>query len=213
MPKKNNGKFSGSGNQEEPPVEQTVRWVPLVGALVGVAILTAGMACLYLVMRTVGLENGGSCVSGGPYEIAPGHECEDGVFALGYGGAFGLIAGFLLLLWSSHRYGGPLVVTSVSGMGWSSLFGGLGGSFLSIGSEMPDASDVGSEFTTLGIVFLVMASLGLAVVFGPIPYSMRSQRLDYPKPTPFAWLAWFASVAIGIVVGLVALELARSIFE
>ena len=194
------------------PAERKVQWAPLAGVLVGVAILTAGLASLYLVMRTVGLENGGSCVSGGPYEIAPGHECGDGVFVLAYGGAFGLIVGFLIFLWSSHRYGGPLVVTSASGIGWSSLFGGLGGSFLSTGSEMPDASDVGSEFKTLGIVFLVMASLGLAVVLGPVPYSMRSGPLDYPKPTPLAWIAWFGAIAIGLVFGIIGMEFSSIIF-
>ena len=189
-----------------------MKWAPLAGVLLGVAILTVGLICLYVVMRSVGLENGGSCVSGGPYEIAPGHECEDGVFALGYGGAFGLIVGFLIFLWSSHRYGGPLVVTSTSGIGWSSLFGGLGGSFLSISSEMPGSSDVGSEFRTVGIVFLVMAAFGLAVVFGPIPYSMRSAPLDYPRPTPGAWAAWFAAVAVGFGVGFAAMQLRSVIF-
>ena len=184
----------------------------MAGVLVGVAILTVGLLCLYLVMRTVGLENGGSCVSGGPYEIAPGHECEDGVFALGYDGAFGLIVGFLIFLWSSHRYGGPLVVTSASGIGWSSLFGGLGGSFLSTGLEMPVSSETGSEFKTLGVVFLVMASLGLAVVFGPIPYSMQSRALDYPRPTLAAWLAWLAAIGTGIVLGIIAMEFSSIIF-
>ena len=204
MPKRNRGKSSESYELDGPFIERTVKWVPLAGVLVGVTILSVGLASLYLVMRTVGLENEGSCVSGGPYAIAPGHECEDGVFALGYGGAFGLIAGFLIFLWSSHRYGGPLVVTSASGIGWSSLFGGLGASFLSIGLEMPDVSDVGSEFKTVGIVFLVMASLGLAAILGPIPYSMRSGPLDYPKPTVRAWLAWFAAVASGVVFGIIA---------
>ena len=212
MPKRNRGKFSKGEKLGGPSTERTVQLVPLAGVLVGVAILTAGLVSLYLVMRTVGLENGGSCVSGGPYEIAPGHECSDGVFALGYGGAFGLIAGFLIFLWSSHRYGGPLLVTSASGIGWSSLFGGLGGSFLSIGSEMPVSSEVGSEFETLGVVFLVMASLGLAVVFGPIPYSMQSRPLDYPRPTLAAWLAWLAAVATGVVSGIIALKFGSIIF-
>jgi hypothetical protein len=206
-------KFSKTEKQGRPSAQRTVQWAPLAGVLVGWAILTVGLACLYLVMRTVGLENEGSCVSGGPYEIAPGHECEDGAFSLGYGGAFGLIVGFLIFLWSSHRYGGPLVVTSASGLGWSSLFGGLGGSFLSIGLEMPGSSDAGSEFKTVGIIFLAMASLGLALAFGAVPYSMRSGSLDYPKSTLGAWLAWFTAVAAGVVLGIVSLELARSIFD
>ena len=193
-------------------MELTVRWAPLAGVLVGAAILAAGLACLYLVMRTVGLENGGSCVSGGPYEIAPGHECGDGVFALGYGGAFGLIAGFMILAYSSHRYGGPLAVTSAAGIGVISLFGGLGGGFLSIASEMPGSSDVGSEFKTVGIIFMVMASAGLALAIGAIPYSILSRQLDHPKPTPAAWAAWFAAVAVGVGVGFAALELSSVLF-
>ena len=212
MRKTNHGKFSKTEKPGRPSTLRTVQWAPLAGVLLGVAILTVGLICLYIVMRSVGLENGGSCVSGGPYEIAPGHECEDSVFAIGYGGAFGLIVGFLIFLWSSHRYGGPLVVTSTSGIGWSFLFGGLGGSFLSISSEMPGSSDVGSEFKTVGIVFLVMAAFGLAVVFGPIPYSMRSVPLDHPRPTPGAWAAWFAAVAVGGGVGFAAMQLSSVIF-
>ena len=169
-------------------------------------MLAVGVVCLYLVMQTVGLENGGSCVSGGPYEIAPGHECQDGSSALAYGGAIGFFVGFLIFAWSSHRYGGPLVVTSASGIGWIALFGGLGSAFLSVASEMPGSSDVGSEFNTVGIVFLVMAALGLSVVVGPIPYSLRSGPLEYPKPTAGAWAAWFAAVAVGIGAGLAALQ-------
>lgn len=204
---------SKSEKQGGPPTARTVQWAPLVGVLVGVSVLTAGLACLYLVMHTVGLENGGSCVSGGPYEIAPGHECGSGVFELGFGGAFGLIVGFLVLLWSSHRYGGPLVVTSASGVAWSGFWGGLGGSFLSIGSQLPDSSAEGSEFKTVGIVFLVLASFGLFVALGPIPYAMQNRRLDYPKPTSGAWLAWFAAVAAGVGIGIVAVEFAGIIFE
>ena len=204
---------SKSEKQGRPPAERTVQWAPLVGVLVGVSIFTAGLVCLYLVMRTVGLENGGSCVSGGPYEIAPGHECGSGVFELGFGGAFGLMVGSLIFLWSSHRYGGPLVVTSASGLAWSGFWSGLGGSFLSIGSQLPDSSAEGSEFKTVGIIFLVFALFGLFVALGPIPYAMRTPRLDYPKPTSGAWLAWFATVAAAIGMGIVAVEFARIIFE
>lgn len=206
------GKFSKTDKKGGPSMDRTVQWVPLVGALIGVSILTGGLICLYLVMRTVGLENGGSCVSGGPYEIAPGHECGPGVFELGFGGGFALIVGFLILLWSSHRYGGPLVVTSASGLAWSAFWGGLGGSFLSIGSEMPDASEVGLEFKTVGTIFLVLATLGLFAALGPIPYAMRTERLDYPRPTAGAWIAWFAAIVAAIGIGIAAVEFARTVF-
>jgi hypothetical protein len=208
----NHGKFSKSGKRGRSPVERTVQWVPLAGVLVGATMLAVGVVSLYLAMRTVGLENGGSCVSGGPYEIAPGHECRDGVFALGYGGAVGFFVGFLIFAYSSRRYGGPLVVTSASGIGVISLFGGLGAGFLSIASEMPRSSDLGSEFKTVGIIFIVFASAGLAVAIGAIPYSILSGQLDYPKPTPAAWAAWFATVALGVGVGFAALELSSVFF-
>lgn len=190
-----------------------VRWLPLAGVLAGVAVITVGVGCLYMVMRTVGLENGGSCVSGGPYEIAPGHECKDGVFGLAYGGAFGLIAGFVLFLWSAHRYGGPLVVTSMAGFSWSAFWLGLGGNFLSVASELPAASDTRSEFNTVGIMFVVMGAIGLALAFGPIPYSMLSRPLGYPKPTLTAWAAWLAAVAGGFAAGFLILEFGIGAFD
>ena len=62
--------------------ELPVRYLPLAGVLMGATLLAIGLVCLYVVMRAVGLEHGGTCVSGGAYEIAPGHECESGVFPL-----------------------------------------------------------------------------------------------------------------------------------
>lgn len=209
---KNDGKVSKAERQVESSNEGRVGRAPLVGVAAGMSILVAGLVCLYLMMRTVGLENGGSCVSGGPYEIAPGHECGSGLFELGFGGALGLIIGFLTFLWSSDRYGGPLVATSAGGFGWSAFWGGLGGSFLSIGNELPDSSDVGSEFKAVGVGFLVLAALGLAVALGPIPYSMQKGPID-PRPTWNAWAAWLAAVAAGAVIGIVAVEFVRVIFE
>ena len=165
----------------------------IVGVLSGAAAMAVSLVCLYLVMRTVGLEHGGSCVSGGPYLIAPGHECESGVFALAYGSLGGLVVGCLTVLWSSHRYGGPLVLTSASALSWSAFFGGLGGNFLSIGAELPDSSDAGAEFKTVGIIFLVMASIGLVVAAAAVVHGMISERLDVPSPTAGAWFAWFGS--------------------
>ena len=174
------------------------------------AMLTAGMASLYLAMRTVGLEHDGSCVSGGPYAIAPGHECQDGVFGSVYAAVFLLMAGFFLFLWSAHRYGGPLIVTSMSGLSAAGFFGGLGGSFLSIGNEMPDVSDQGSEFKTVGIVFLVLGFVSLSVAFGPILYAKRNERLDYRKPTTIEWVVWFATISLGIMAGLAAVGITRN---
>lgn len=204
---KKHGIVLGGKKRGGSPTEQTVPKAPLAGVLVGVSVAAIGLVCLYIVMRSVGLENDGTCVSGGPYLIEPGHECESGIFTLGYVGALGLIVGVLLFLWSSHRYGKQMVVTAASGISWSGFFGGLGGSFLSIGMEMPAASDTGSEFKTVGIIFLVMAAAGVALVVGTIVFSLRSQPLDYPKPSPRAWLAWLAAVAVAIGVMIVAWEL------
>ena len=166
-------------------------------------MLAVGVVSLYLMMNMV---EGGSCVSGGPYEIAPGYECPNGVFPLGYGGAIGFMVGFLIFAFSSSRYGGPLVVTSAAGIGVISFFGGLGGSFLSIASEMPGPSEMASEYNTVGTIFVVFASIGLAVALGPIPYSILSPQVEYPRPTPAAWGAWFAAVAVGLAAGLAVLK-------
>lgn len=184
--------------------ELPVRYLPLAGVLMGATLLAIGLVCLYVVMRAVGLEHGGTCVSGGPYEIAPGHECESGVFPLAFGGAIGIFVGALLLFWSSKHYGGPLAVASASGVAWTAFWGGLGGSFLSIAAELPASSDTGSEFNTVGIVFLVLSIAGIAVAVGTVPYSVRTERLDYAKPSFPAWLAWFAAIAVAVGIGIVA---------
>ncbi len=110
---------------EGPPPSPVRPW-PLAGVLLGTAAFAAGMVCLFIVMREVAADNGGSCASGGPYVIRDGQECGDGVFALAYGGIGVAVAGFLLVLWCSWKYGRSLVVTAASGVGWGGFMGGLG---------------------------------------------------------------------------------------
>jgi hypothetical protein len=186
--------------------EQDIRFKPLIGVLLGAAIFAAGLACLYVVMRSVGLEQGGSCVSGGPYQIAPGQECESGTFPLAFAGVLGLMAGFAIFVWSSSRYGGQLVVTSASGLAGTGFFGGLGLSFMAIASELPASSAEGSEFKTVGIIFLVLGLFGLFPAVGAIIYSMQSRRIDYPRPSVRSWLAWLVAVTAAAGFGIVFKE-------
>ena len=92
----------------------TVLRAPLLGVLSGAALIAVFLVSLHILGRWVGLDMGGACASGGPYEIRPGQECEPGVFTLGYAGVVCGIIGFALFLWGSHRYGRELVVTAAS---------------------------------------------------------------------------------------------------
>lgn len=160
------------------------------------------MVCLYLVMREVTFEHGGACASGGPYEIRPGQECRSGVFALGYTGGIGAMVGALLLLFSSHRYGWPLIGTSAIGVTAGVFFGGLGGSFLRVAADAPATFTDHGDYTFVGITFLVMAAFSLPVAFGPVVYAARTTRKDIRRPPAPAWLAWFAAVAAGVTIGI-----------
>jgi hypothetical protein len=186
----------------------------LAGLFFGIGVLVAGMVCLYTVMRAVGLDNGGSCVSGGPYEIAPGRECADGVFGLAFGGVFAILAGFALFLWSAHIYGRQLAVTAATGFAWTAFWCGLGGSFVSIAFELPAASETASEFDTVGTVFLVLGVFGLLLVAGTVVYSLRKEMVEYPKLSAGGWTAFIAAILFGASsIGIAAMYVVPRIWN
>ena len=179
------------------PAQTPLRRGPLLVALVSSGLVAAGLVCLYLVMRWVGLENGGACASGGPYEIRAGQECEDGVFALAYAGIGVMVAGFLVLLRAAWKYGGSLVVTSACGAGGGGFFAGLGLSFLKVESKLPASATSSGDYRAVGYMFLAFGLAGLVVMFTPAIFGLRTQRRDVRTPTGRAWLAWFAAVILG----------------
>ncbi len=183
------------------------RGLPLVGVLLGAGIIASGMVCLYLMMRWVGLENGGACASGGPYVIREGQECQDGVFALGFGGGIGVVVGALLYLWGSWRHGGSLVTTSASSALFGGFFGALGASFLSVKGYLSKSSVEYGDFTAVGYTFLALAAGGAIVAIFNLVYALRTTRTDVAKPSGRTWLQWIGALVVGVVVGVVATSL------
>lgn len=204
---------AGSGKQGRSSTERALLRAPLLGVLAGAAMIGCFFVSLHVLGRWVGLDMGGACSSGGPYVIRPGHECQPGVFALGYGGVVCGMIGFALFLWGSHRYGRQLVVTAASTASFSGFFASLGGMFLSVAPDVP-SPDISSEYRGLGVAFVVMAIVALiAVIAGTIVYIRRNQYLDIPKPAPGEWLAWFASTAVGAAIGIVAGNLGAELWR
>lgn len=197
---------SGRTRREQPdpapPDEQPLPRRPLLGVLGGTAVLVVGLMSLYLVMRTLGLDYGGACAVDGPYQIRPGQECQRGIFTSAYVSIAVSVAGGLLLLWSSKRYDGGLVSWAAVGALATLFFGALGISFRKVAAAMPASSDALSDFTAVGVAFVVMAVLALGITLATIRYGDRIGRLDHPKPSSREWLAWVGAVVAGLSIGL-----------
>lgn len=176
---------------------------PLLGVLVGVALLIVGLMSLYLVMRTLGLDYGGACAVDGPYEIRPGQECQPGIFTSAYVSIGLLVTGGLLLLWSSKRYDGGLILWAAAGTVATVFFAAMGVSFLKVAAAMPVSADAISDFKAVGVAFVVMAVFALGITVATIRYGDRIGRLDHPKPPVRAWLAWLGAVVAGVSIGLI----------
>lgn len=128
-----------------------------LGVLVGAVGFATGLTALYRGMRSVMIEAGGFCASGGPYEIA--NECTGGQVTLTFVGVFVMIGFGFVLAGSSERAGG-------SAMGaiflmWAALFGSLGVNFLQLGFDPPIGSAPAWGWLIPGVVFELMALGGL----------------------------------------------------
>jgi hypothetical protein len=150
----------------------------VTGAL-GVA---AAVTCLSLSMRDVMVSNGGFCASGGPYAIAPGHQCDTGaVWPMIAAPWVGLLFAWLLVAASSAWSGGR--IAGVGTLLWFALFGVLGWNFLDLGFDPPGPGS-GAGWIVCGVVFWLMALgglyaalLGLRPYFAPRPDDDRRTRL------------------------------------
>jgi hypothetical protein len=113
-----------------------------------------------MAMRDLMINSGGTCASGGPYQINPDQVCSAGQTGLLMGGIFGglLFAG--ILIGASSWYGGA----KLSGVGlllWAALFGALGYNFMSLGLNPPPHMSGGTGWIVCGVIFLLMALGGL----------------------------------------------------
>jgi hypothetical protein len=129
-----------------------------LGYLVGVFFLAFSIAALWFAMRAV-MDIGGSCGSGGPYEVAV--PCPDGIdlllvlaFPLGF-------ASVGVMVWKGARLGPTWV--SLAGLAWPALFLSLGWNFLEYGLWPPFPGGPEFGFLVTGVIFLLMGGVPLWV--------------------------------------------------
>ena len=171
---------------------ETVRPTPLTakrvaGLFTCVVLLAVGLMWAWLSMRAV-MGVGGSCASGGPYEIAT--PCPDGSW---------LIAIAIPMLIITAMIGSALAI-SVSAPNllmpmWFLLFASLGWNFLEYGIR--GSVEVG--FIVCGVVFELMA---LPVLF-LIPTALRSKtKRTEGAPRLWWWVVCYLGLAsVGVSIG------------
>jgi hypothetical protein len=121
---------------------------------VGTATLAACLTVLFLCMRSV-MDIGGSCASGGPYEIA--NPCPAGVAGLMVGSIWiGLVA-VAVMLYGGHKTGGPTLVV----FAWPALFLSLGFNFLQYGIHPPSGEGLVWGWLICGVLFVAMGGIPL----------------------------------------------------
>ena len=154
----------------------TALWLGTALAAAGVA---AGITAVYVGMRDLMEESGGTCASGGPYEIA--NECSSGQIWLLFGGIVAVLVFTALHAAMEHWADGPRI-------GWPAIMGvlflALGWNFIDLGLDPPrdDGSAIG--WLVSGVVFWLMAVGFLA------PAAMRAaewlRRGGEPEPVVFS---------------------------
>jgi hypothetical protein len=154
----------------------TALWLGTALAAAGVA---AGITAVYVGMRDLMVESGGTCASGGPYEIA--NECSSGQIGLLFGGIVALLLFTALHAAMEHWADGPRI-------GWPAIMGVLflvlGWNFIDLGLDPPrdDGSSIG--WLVSGVVFWLMAVGFLA------PAAIRAaewlRRGGEPEPVVFS---------------------------
>ena len=122
----------------------------VAGSAVSWFLFTLSFSLLFQVTVVV-MALGGSCASGGPYEIAV--ECPESVAAFAPLSIFGGLIAVAVGAFFARGFGTPLTAWA-----WPILFGGLGGAFLWV-------FIVSGEVTGLiiGVMFLIMGLVPLAL--------------------------------------------------
>ena len=127
------------------------------GAWIGLAICSALLAtalvALFLSMRDV-LDVGGSCASGGPYEIATPCPSSTWLTAVAIPALFLFGAGLALAAW---RIAGPTAAALPLAC-WPAMFLSLGWNFLDYGAITPPDGVVDIGFLAPGVVFVLMGA-------------------------------------------------------
>lgn len=124
---------------------------------VGLTLVCVCLTLLFLAMRSV-MDIGGSCASGGPYQIA--RPCPDGVEWMF---PVAIVGGLVAL--GIYQYG----VTGLPGphlilLAWPALFLSLGWNFLDYGMNPPGGGGLVWSWLICGVVFMAMGGLPLLVL-------------------------------------------------
>jgi len=152
------------------------RWhaIDLLLYLVGVFGITFALTGVWLGMRAV-MDIGGSCASGGPYEIAT--PCPQGVdVLLVLGIPLGIVSAGVMV-WKGSLLG-PAYAGLVA-LAWPVLFLSLGWNFLEYGIRNPLGEGVELGWLIPGIIFVIMGGVPLLGWFaarghGPVVPGVRS---------------------------------------
>src|SRR5262245_60146842 len=121
---------------------------------IGVAGVVVCLTVLFYCMRAV-MEVGGSCASGGPYEIA--RPCPKGV---GWMTPVSVFAGLAALGWMlawNHGLSGPKWAL----LAWPALFLSLGYNFWDYGLNPPEGGGSTAGWIICGVLFVLMGGLPL----------------------------------------------------
>jgi len=186
----------------------------MVGSAASWFLFALSFTLLFQVSITV-MSLGGSCASGGPYEIAV--ECPDSVAAFAPLSIFGGLIAVAISAFFSQGFGTPLTTWA-----WPVLFVGLGGAFLLAFIFGQDITGliIGGVFIIMGLVPLVLEIRGsVQRIFigqrnprgeqfyeGPrARRSLMSPAAPNPdgavRPTAANWLVALGITAVAIVLG------------
>ncbi len=153
------------------------RTADLLLYLLGVLGLSFALTGIWLGMRSV-MDIGGSCASGGPYEIAT--PCPGGVEVLL---TLGFPIGFAsagLMIWKGSRLGagyGGLVA-----LAWPALFLSLGWNFLEYGVRNPFGEGVELGWLIPGVIFVIMGAVPLLGWLAARGHTPLCLGFDPPRP-------------------------------
>jgi hypothetical protein len=154
----------------------TALWLGTALAAAGVA---AGITAVYVGMRDLMEESGGTCATGGPYEIA--NQCSSGQIGLLFGGIVAVLVFTAIHAAMEHWADGPRI-------GWPAIMGmlflALGWNFIDLGLDPPQDDGSAIGWLVSGAAFWLMAAGFLA------PAAMRAaewlRRGGAPEPVMFS---------------------------
>ncbi|MET3961896.1 hypothetical protein ABIE44_001830 [Marmoricola sp. OAE513] len=155
------------------------RPLSLAGVALGAAGVAAALTALYLGMRSVMVEHGGSCSSGGPYEVAAGHTCSSQEMWVMFVAPFvGLALTWLLIAasdaWSDER------ISGVGPLLWAAMFGALGWNFIDLGIDPVQEGDAQAVVSGAG-AWILCGVLFWAMALGGLVYAGYAMK-DYFFP-------------------------------